>query len=99
MQTARMNLVLLVGVALSSAVHAAAIDAVLPLDTDTSHLSLSVTLNGNQVASASIPFIGGTFDATIEQTGTSPPPLNLTDVSGAVNAGPFTINTVLGNLS
>jgi len=78
---------------------AATIDAVLPLDTQTSELAFDVTLNGKQIVSASIPFTGGTFNADIAQTGTLPPPLNLTNVTGEVDAGPFTINTALGNLS
>jgi hypothetical protein len=99
MRVAHLSFALFFGLTSTIVASAGTIDAALPLDTATSHLALAVTFDGKQIISASIPFTGGSFDAEIAQTGNGPPPLNLTNVTGEVDAGPFTINTLLGNLS
>jgi hypothetical protein len=98
MRIAHLSLALILGFASTIVARAENIHADLPLNTATSSLDLSVTLNGTQVISADVPFTGGTFDADIAQTGTLPPPLNLTDITGDVEAGDFTIHTPLGGL-
>jgi hypothetical protein len=99
MRIAHLSLALLIGSVSAIVASAGTIDAVLPLEPGASNLTLTVTLNGQQVVSAAVPFTGGTFNADIAQTGSAPPPLNLTNVSGAIDAGNFPIHTPLGNLS
>jgi hypothetical protein len=78
---------------------AATIPISLDLDTQTSHLDGSVTLNGHQIASADLTFSGGSVNADAIQAAPLGPVSAVTNVTGSVNAAPFKIDTILGSLS
>ena len=99
MRITSLGFAVLLALASGVASSAGTISATLPLDTGTSHLDASLTLNGHTIASAAIGFKGGFFSADIEQTGSGPPALSLSNVSGQVDASDFLIHTLLGNLS
>ena len=99
MRKTHFSLALLMALTATIVARADVLDVSLPLDTATSHLAIDITINGKDIVTAAIPFSGGSFHADIEQTGSLPPPLDLTNVSGNVDASPFAIHTILGNLS
>jgi len=99
MRIAHLCLAALYVFASSIVASAATIPVSLALDTQSSHLSASVTLNGHQVASAAVPFVGGSVNADVIQAALLTPPSAVTNVTGSVDAGPFKIHTIIGDLS
>ena len=99
MKTAHLSFATLFVLSSSIVASAATVPVSLDLDTQTSHLDAVVTLNGHQIASADLTFLGGSVNADVIQAAPLTPPSAVTDVSGSVDAAPFKIQTILGSLS
>ena len=99
MRIAQLSFATLFVFASSLVASAATIPVSLALDTQTSNLTLSVTLNGHQIVSAAVPFADGSVNADVIQAALLTPPSAVTNVAGVLDAGPFKIQTILGNLT